>query len=321
MRAVRKGGIVMVSRRYSRLQKAGMAFGVFVMAVLVAWVVRIEVGRVTAQAAPTVQIAMAGDAGAILTDADGMTLYVFDRDESNVSNCADRCAETWPPLLLDSGDPVAPPDLVGELTVFTRADGRRQVAYRGQPLYRYTGDSQPGDTTGDGVGGVWHLARPELTTVRTFDAGALGVILVGSNGMTLYIFDRDQAGASNCSDQCAVTWPPLLIDTGDPIAPTNLSGSLNTITRADGGRQVVYNDRPLYFYRDDEQPGDTSGDGVGGVWHVVRPMAGASPSATSASPTPAPTPSPAPTPVPTAAPTPMSTPAPTATPYERPYGY
>jgi predicted lipoprotein with Yx(FWY)xxD motif len=311
----------MAGQWHSRTQRVGIAFGVVVIAALSVWViVQYESGRVVAQPAPTVQIAMAGDLGAILTDADGMTLYIFDRDEPNVSNCNDRCAETWPPLLLDSGDPVAPPDLAGELTVFTRADGRRQVAYRGQPLYRYAGDTQPGDTTGDGVGGVWHLARPDLTTVRTFDAGELGVILVGSNGMTLYIFDRDEAGVSNCSGQCAVTWPPLLIETGDPIAPANLAGTLGTITRGDGGRQVVYNDRPLYFYAGDTQPGDTTGDGVGGIWHVVRPVVAATPTATPASPTPTPTPAPTPTPVPTAAPTPAPTPMPT-TPPMSPYGY
>jgi predicted lipoprotein with Yx(FWY)xxD motif len=305
---------------HGRQQRIGVALGVFAIVALAIWgIVRYEGGRVTAQPAPTVQIAMAGDHGAILTDADGMTLYIFDRDEQNVSNCNDRCAETWPPLLLDSGDPVAPPDLTGALTVFTRADGRRQVAYRGQPLYRYAGDSQPGDTSGDGIGGIWHLARPDLTTIRSFDAGELGVILVGSNGMTLYIFDRDQAGTSNCSGQCAVTWPPLMIESGDPIAPANLAGTLATITRADGGRQVVYNDRPLYFYAGDAQPGDTMGDGVGGIWHVVRAAAGATPTASPATPTPTPTstpaPTPMPTPIPTAAPTPMPTPAPTMSPY------
>ncbi|MGD9890800.1 MAG: hypothetical protein AB7R89_16450 [Dehalococcoidia bacterium] len=309
----------MVSRSLGRQKRIGVALGVLAVALIAAWaIVRIEGGRVTAQSTPTVQIAQAGDFGAILTDADGLTLYIFDRDEPDVSNCNGGCAETWPPLLLDDGDPVAPPDLSGELTVFTRADGRRQVAYRGQPLYRYAGDTQPGDTTGDGVGGVWHLARPELTTVRTFDAGELGVILAGSNGMTLYSFDRDEAGVSNCNGPCAETWPPLLLDEGDPIAPSNLTGTLSMITRADGGRQVAYEGRPLYFYRDDEQPGDTLGDGVGGIWHVVRPVAEASPSPL---PSVSPAPTPTATPAPTAAPTPMPTAAPTAAPTERPYGY
>ncbi len=306
----------MVRHRHVSNRPLGSLLITLALVMSAAWIgVRVESGRIAAQAAPTVQVAMAGDLGAILADESGMSLYVFDRDEPNASTCNDRCAETWPPLLLDTGDPVAPPDVVGALTTFTRSDGRRQVAYRDRPLYRYAGDTQPGDTTGDGVGGVWHLAMPVLTTVRTHDAGDLGVILTGSNGMTLYIFDRDQAGVSNCNDQCAITWPPLLLDDGDPTAPTNLTGSLRTITRADGRRQVAYNDLPLYFYRDDEQPGDTRGDGVGGVWHVVQPVSASPPTAT-----PSPQP-PAPTPTATPAPTPPPTPAPTPTPYEPPSIY
>jgi predicted lipoprotein with Yx(FWY)xxD motif len=68
-----------------------------------------------------------------------------------------------------------------------------------------------------------------------------------------------------------MTWPPLLLPEGDPIAPPDLPGTLAVITRADGGRQVTYNDQPLYLYVRDQKPGDTTGEGVAGVWHVARP--------------------------------------------------
>jgi predicted lipoprotein with Yx(FWY)xxD motif len=107
-------------------------------------------------------------------------------------------------------------------------------------------------------------------TVQVVDAGPLGSILAAGNGMTLYTFDRDGAGVSNCNGACLQAWPPYTVE-GDLVAPEGLSGVLNIITRSDGSRQVTHNDRPLYFYAGDTQPGDTMGDGVGGIWHVVAP--------------------------------------------------
>jgi predicted lipoprotein with Yx(FWY)xxD motif len=155
------------------------------------------------------------------------------------------------------------------------------------------------------------LAAQAAPVVQVVLAGDLGPILAGTNGRTLYVFDRDEPQVSNCNGPCAETWPPLVLETGEPVAPTDLTGSVGLIMRADGRRQVTYNDRPLYFYSGDERPGDTRGDGIGGVWHVARP-AGAAPQAAtpSPSPTPPPTPTPSPTPSPTPPPPPMPTPPP-----------
>jgi predicted lipoprotein with Yx(FWY)xxD motif len=92
------------------------------------------------------------DLGEILTDANGMTLYVFDKDEPGVSNCYDTCAEKWPPLLASEGAMAE-----GDFTLVERNDGTMQWAYDGMPLYGWVNDVNPGDTTGDGVGGVWHV--------------------------------------------------------------------------------------------------------------------------------------------------------------------
>ncbi|MGV8834153.1 MAG: hypothetical protein ACOH2N_19485 [Devosia sp.] len=89
----------------------------------------------------------------VLTDANGMTLYIFDKDSAGVSNCYDQCAANWPPLAADTG---AMAD--GDFSVVERTDGYSMWAYKGAPLYYWKNDAQPGDTTGDGVGGVWHLA-------------------------------------------------------------------------------------------------------------------------------------------------------------------
>ena len=89
----------------------------------------------------------------VLTGPNGMTLYIFDKDTAGVTNCYDSCAEKWPPLFADDG---AKPE--GDFTIVDRTDGTKMWAYKGMPLYYWVDDKAPGDTTGDGVGGVWHLA-------------------------------------------------------------------------------------------------------------------------------------------------------------------
>lgn len=92
--------------------------------------------------------------GAVLVDAKGMSLYTFDKDGGGASACSGDCAAKWPPLAAGAD---AKPE--GDYAPIPR-DGGRQWAYKGQPLYGWVKDHKPGDVTGDGVGGVWHLARP-----------------------------------------------------------------------------------------------------------------------------------------------------------------
>lgn len=105
--------------------------------------------------------------GKILVDSAGRTLYTFDRDTAGdgyesytASACSGQCAQTWPPLVLPSGEarPTAGAGVTG-LTTFPRDDGATQVAFNGRALYLYAGDARPGDVNGDGVGGVWHVAK------------------------------------------------------------------------------------------------------------------------------------------------------------------
>jgi len=91
----------------------------------------------------------------ILTDEKGMTLYTFDKDSGGMSACYDACATNWPPLMADSGAMAK-----GDYTVVTRKDGAKQWAYKGKPLYLWAKDAKKGDMTGDGVNGVWHVAKP-----------------------------------------------------------------------------------------------------------------------------------------------------------------
>jgi predicted lipoprotein with Yx(FWY)xxD motif len=93
--------------------------------------------------------------GDVLVDAEGMTLYTFDRDTYWSSACNAQCAVGWPPLVAAAG---AKP--VGDYTIIARDDGRRQWAYKGKPLYVSGKDRKPGDQTGEAFDNLWRVARP-----------------------------------------------------------------------------------------------------------------------------------------------------------------
>jgi predicted lipoprotein with Yx(FWY)xxD motif len=92
--------------------------------------------------------------------------------------------------------------------------------------------------------------------------------LVGSNGMTLYTFDRDPAGGgkSVCNGPCATNWPPLMA-----AADAQSQGDWSVVTRDDGSRQWAYKGKPLYYWAKDGKPGDRTGDGFNQVWHTAKP--------------------------------------------------
>jgi predicted lipoprotein with Yx(FWY)xxD motif len=99
--------------------------------------------------------------GTVLTDGTGLTLYVFFEDSEGMSTCYDACADNWPPLITE-GAPTAEGGADQVLLSTTeRDDGSMQVTYDGQPLYLYSGDSQPGDANGFGQGNVWYPVSPD----------------------------------------------------------------------------------------------------------------------------------------------------------------
>ncbi|WP_108460868.1 COG4315 family predicted lipoprotein [Devosia naphthalenivorans] len=122
-----------------------------------------------------------------------------------------------------------------------------------------------------GAAALAMLAAPSLAeeylggAVKTVDIGGQQV-LTDADGMTLYIFDKDTAGdgKSVCNGDCAVKWPPLMAaeDAQD-------EGDFTVVTRDDGSKMWAHEGMPLYYWYEDTEPGDTSGDGVGGVWHLA----------------------------------------------------
>ena len=114
---------------------------------------------------------------------------------------------------------------------------------------------------------------PNNLLLGTDASATLGTYLIASNGMTLYKYANDKSGTSTCSGACATAWPPYTIGNVSALAniQAGVKGQVGTIVRADGNTQVTYNGLPLYFYKGDAASGDTTGQGVGGVWSVVKP--------------------------------------------------
>jgi predicted lipoprotein with Yx(FWY)xxD motif len=91
----------------------------------------------------------------VLTNSEGMTLYVFDIDPVGKSACKGPCEANWPPFAASDTDKPA-----GDYTIITRDDGKKQWALKGKPLYLWSKDQKPGDKTGDGFRNIWHVAKP-----------------------------------------------------------------------------------------------------------------------------------------------------------------
>lgn len=95
------------------------------------------------------------DLGPILVDPDGFTLYMFTADTDGESTCYDACATLWPPIPADT--PISSDLDESMFGSTTRTDGMEQLTVNGMPLYLYTPDTSPGDTTGQGFNGVWFV--------------------------------------------------------------------------------------------------------------------------------------------------------------------
>jgi len=105
--------------------------------------------------------------------------------------------------------------------------------------------------------------------VKSADVGGKE-ILTDAKGMTLYTWDKDAVGVSNCYDKCAENWPPAWAP-----ADTAVSGDFTLVDRTDAKgdhanmKIVAYKGWPLYLWIKDTKPGDTTGDGAGGTWHTA----------------------------------------------------
>jgi predicted lipoprotein with Yx(FWY)xxD motif len=90
-------------------------------------------------------------------------------------------------------------------------------------------------------------------------------VLSNRDGRTLYTFDKDSAGKSNCTGGCVAAWPAFIVGNASLAG-----GDFSIVVRDDGAQQWAFHGKPLYFFAGDASPGEINGDNQGGVWHVVR---------------------------------------------------
>ena len=220
------------------------------------------------------------DLGTYLVGPEGKTLYYFTRDVTpGQSVCTGGCLEAWPPLLVSEGQGLtAGEGVTGTLASFPREDGTAQATYRGRPLYYWAADTEPGQTTGQGVNGVWFVAledgsmpeNPPALTLQTATTD-LGTFLTGRDGLTVYVFAADTTpGVSVCEGDCLTAWPPVTVPPGNSVAAGDgVTGVLGVITGTDGSTQMTYDGRPLYYWQGDTEAGETTGHGVNDIWWVA----------------------------------------------------
>lgn len=216
-----------------------------------------------------------------LLNREGFSLYTFANDTAGVSNCNGNCLVNWPPLLANAEDEAEAPYSIIERGMGT-AGTAMQWAYHGKPLYFFKNDTAAGQTLGKAITN-WALARPMPTMVSAnttlgshlVAAGTVkvaapvsGVEEVSSQlrqGFTLYTFDNDTAGVSNCSGTCLTNWPALIAHAGAVATPP-----YSLVTRGSGEKQWALNGMPLYFFVGDTQAGQFNGEAVGNNWFVAR---------------------------------------------------
>lgn len=194
----------------------------------------------------------------------GLSFYTYDKDTAGKpSTCVDACAAEWPAAI--AADDAKP---VGDWSIIPRADGAKQWAFRGMPLYHSMKDIKPKDmgyggpsgALGEDTDGVWHVAKVTPASWMTLPAGitvaealaAPGQVLVNAKGRTLYTYDGDPKQDKALLDQ----WAPV------PASQLDLPvGDFMTVSRADGANQWAYKGKALYTFRGDIEAGDLNGAG------------------------------------------------------------
>ena len=129
--------------------------------------------------------------------------------------------------------------------------------------------SMPTKSSSMGGSGMSSSGQAALEKIKT----SAGPVLADAKGFTVYWYAKDTRMSSACTGSCATAWPPV---TGKPTAVmgVRLVGKFGTITRANGVLQATYKGHPLYTYAGDSAPGQAKGNGLGGVWHVLKVNAG-----------------------------------------------
>jgi predicted lipoprotein with Yx(FWY)xxD motif len=235
-----------------------------------------------ASAGQVVQVRNIPGLGNVLVGSDGMTLYVFTKDPPGANVCTGACASLWPAEQLEPGQvPSAGSGVTAAVGSIILADESSQITINNMPVFNYSKDLKPGDVLGQGFKGFWYVLDPSGKLIKTSAPGfdvqirnvpGLGNILVGEDGMTLYVFTKNPAGVNTCNGACATLWPAELLEPGQvPSVASGVTATVGTIILADESAQITINKMPVYNYSKDQKPGDVLGQGFKGFWYVLDP--------------------------------------------------
>ncbi|OIV40929.1 hypothetical protein [Flavobacterium johnsoniae] len=215
--------------------------------------------------------------GSYLSDKDGRSLYFFATDANGQASCTGGCEAVWPPFYVDNltAEKLGTGLTFSDFGTITAPSGKKQLTYKGWPLYYYApsvnGTNTPetkGQTTGDGVGGVWFIAKPDysIMLVRSqlkghdginyksdYTAGdGLTTYFTNDKGITLYTFKNDNFKKNNFTKadfSNNAVWP--IYETDKIVVPSVLDKSKFSVITVFGKSQLVYNGWPLYYFGQD----------------------------------------------------------------------
>ncbi|MFL2769474.1 MAG: hypothetical protein ACJZ9F_00545 [Rhodospirillaceae bacterium] len=200
--------------------------------------------------------------GWIINTAQGMTLYTYVKDPVfGEPQCRDICAKTWPPMAPSAGSTSD-----GDWTIVKRQDNSHQWVFRGKPLYKYSGDTSPGDMNGDELLQQWFVAVKSIPLPPGFKTHKTpyGYLLTDQKNMTLYTSSTYRTNSFVCDHACTKTWAPVEAWWRAHARIENWM----VIERTDGTKQWSYKGQPLYRYRGDYAAGEIAGEAFQ-TWSAV----------------------------------------------------
>lgn len=235
--------------------------------------------------------------GNILTDKDGRTLYFFANDASGQNTCTGGCTSVWPIFYIGelTQDKLGDGLKIDDFKTIVTASGNKQLSYKGWPLYYFAPLSggtnvqeAPGQTAGEGVNGVWFVAKPDYTIMLAnhqltghngknylsnyTEGSGKTLYFTDGIGLTLYTFRKDSADNNNFTAPDFANngdWP--IYETDKIVVPSVLDKSLFGSITVFGRKQLTFKKWPLYHFGQD---GNNRGSNKGvsfpspGVWPV-----------------------------------------------------
>jgi len=231
----------------------------------------------TVEVKKEISLSTSATLGTYLSDKDGRSLYFFATDANGQASCTGGCEAVWPAFNVDNltADKLSAGLTLSDFGTITTASAKKQLTYKGWPLYYYAPSvngantlESAGKTTGDGVGGVWFIAKPDysIMIVRSqlkghdqknyksdyTEGDGLTTYFTDAKGITLYTFKNDNFKKNNFTKadfSNNAVWP--IYKTDKIVVPSILDKSKFSVITVFGKSQLTYNGWPLYYFGQD----------------------------------------------------------------------